>query len=176
MSINEKLTYEQRLAKTKISLSFTLTALIFSIPANVFPFMTMQIQGTRNTATIWSGVKDLVSQGSWFIAAIIFTASLVIPILKLTILLYLNLTVKSNDRTELKFKLYEIVEAIGKWSMLDVFLMAVLVVLFKFGKLTYVKAEVGSYMFTLVVICTMIASIFFDETLIKKEFLQNEKN
>lgn len=167
MSQAKVLSYQQRLEKTKISLAFTLTALIFSIPANLFPFMTMQIQGSKNTATIWSGIKDLASQGSWFIAVIIFIASLAIPIVKLIILLYLNLTIQSPDRSELKFKLYEIVEAIGKWSMLDVFLMAILIVLFKFGKLTYVKAEVGSYMFTLVVISTMIASIFFDETLIK---------
>lgn len=174
MTQNKKLTHEERLEKTKISLAFTITAIIFSVPANVFPFMTMQIQGAKNSATIWGGIKDLATQGSFFIAAIIFVASLMIPIVKLAILLYLNLTIKSRNRHQLKFKLYEIVEAIGKWSMLDVFLMAILIILFKFGKMTYVKVEVGSYMFALVVISTMIASIFFDETLLKKELNQNE--
>ncbi len=149
-------------------IAFTLTALVFYIPANTFPFLTMEMYGTRTSATIWSTVVSLSETGSWFIAIIIFLASILIPILKLIVLLYLSLTASQKSNRIFKTQLYHAIEYIGRWSMLDIFLLAVLVAIMKLGPWTSVQAEIGSLMFALVVIFTMIASSSFDPRLIWK--------
>jgi paraquat-inducible protein A len=93
---------------------------------------------------------------------IVFLASILIPVLKLLILLYLSFPVHSHQRSRFKMSLYHFVEAIGRWSMLDIFLLAVLVAMVKLGKLTTVQPEIGSTMFALVVIFTLLASNYFD--------------
>lgn len=145
----------------KASLAFSLTALIFYIPANVMPFMTIELYGRRSSSTIWSGIVTLADDGAWFIAIVVFLASLFIPLLKLLILFYLSLTAQSESNHETKRKLYDFVEVIGRWSMLDIFLLAVLVSLVKLGSWAQVKPEPGAIMFALVVIFTMIASATF---------------
>lgn len=148
------------------TLAFSLTALIFYIPANVFPFMTMELYGSRNTATIWDGITSLVDAGSWTVAIIVFLASIIIPFLKLTVLFYLALTAKSGKHPRLKTQLFVITDHLGRWSMLDIFLLAVLVALMKLGTWTSVQPELGSLMFALVVVFTMLASASFDSRLL----------
>ena len=145
---------------------FTLTALIFYIPANVFPFMTMELYGHRSSSTIWGGIISLSESGSWAIALIVFLASMLIPFFKLAILLYLSLTARTKKNPYFKTKLYQIIEAIGRWSMLDIFLLAVLVAMMKFGHLARVEPEPGALLFAMVVIFTMLASAFFDPRLL----------
>ena len=150
----------------EVTLIFSLTALIFYLPANFFPFMTMELYGSRKSATIWSGVKSLNEAGSTFIAIIVLLASIVFPLIKLLALFYLSATAKQANHQRFKTKLYHIVEAIGRWSMLDIFLMAIMVAIIKFGHWTSVEPEVGSLLFALVVIFTLIASTNFDPKLI----------
>lgn len=145
---------------------FTLTALILYIPANIFPFMTMELYGHRSSSTIWSGIISLSDSGSWVIALIVFLASMLIPFFKLAILLYLSLTAKTKQHPYFKTKLYQIIEAIGRWSMLDIFLLAVLVAMMKFGRLARVEPGPGSLLFAMVVIFTMLASAYFDPRLL----------
>ena len=145
---------------------FTLTAVIFYIPANVFPFMTMELYGNRSSSTIWGGIVSLSESGSWGIAIVVFLASMLIPFFKLIILLYLSMTAGSKKRPYFKTKLYQIIEAIGRWSMLDIFLLAVLVAMMKFGHFAHVEPEPGAILFALVVIFTMLASAFFDPKLL----------
>ena len=149
-----------------MTLICSLTALIFFLPANIFPFMTMELYGNRNSSTIWQGVVSLADSGSWFLAVIVFLASILIPLVKLAVLFYLSLTAKNNHRQRLKTRLYHIVEAIGRWSMLDIFLLAVLVAMVKLGHWTTVEPEIGAGLFALVVIFTLIASANFDPKLI----------
>ncbi|MBN8554662.1 MAG: paraquat-inducible protein A [Deltaproteobacteria bacterium] len=151
------------------SLAFTLTALIFYIPANTFPFMTMELYGSRTSATIWSGVVALADSGAWLIAAVIFLASIVIPLIKLFVLLYLSLTAHQPANTRLKLQLLHAVEIIGRWSMLDIFLLAVLVAIMKLWPWTSVQPEIGSWMFALVVIFTMLASGSFDSKILTEK-------
>lgn len=153
----------------KLTLAFSLTALIFYLPANVFPFMTIELYGNRHSSTIWGGIVSLAEAGSWFIALIVLLASLVIPLLKLAILFYLALTARRKTNPLFKTKLYLFVEAIGRWSMLDIFLLAVLVAIMKLGPWTQVEPEVGSVMFALVVIFTMLASAQFDPKILWTE-------
>ncbi len=124
--------------------------------------MTIELYGNKNSATVWSGIVDLAEAGSWAIAGIIFLASILLPLFKLIILFYLGLTTKSPHHIEFKTKLHTAVEVIGRWSMLDIFLLAVLVAIMKLGPWTHVKPEPGAVMFAMVVIFTMLSSAYFD--------------
>jgi len=151
---------------TLLTVVFSLTALIFYIPANIFPFMTMELYGNRTSSTIWQGVVSLYDSGSAFIAIIVFLASIFIPLVKLMALFYLAMTARTPTHQRFKTKLYHSVEAIGRWSMLDIFLLAVLVALIKLGHWTQVEPEIGASLFALVVIFTLLASANFDPKLI----------
>jgi paraquat-inducible protein A len=146
----------------RLCLVFSLTALILYVPANVFPFMTIELYGRRNSSTIWDGIVSLMDQRSYAIAAIVFLASILIPVLKLLILFYLSASAGSGQSSKFKMGLYHFVEAIGRWSMLDIFLLAVMVAIVKLGKFTTVEPEPGSAFFLAVVIFTMMASAYFD--------------
>lgn len=148
---------------------FSLTALILYFPANFFPFMTMELYGNRKSSTIWSGIQSLHEAGFTFVAIVVLLASIVFPLLKLAALFYLSATHRTKRNQKFKTKIFYIVEAIGRWSMLDIFLMAIMVAIIKLGHWTSVEPEVGSLMFALVVICTLIASANFDPKLIWEE-------
>lgn len=147
---------------SKLCLAFAMTALVFYLPANIFPFMTIELYGNRNSSTIWTGIESLMDQKSYAIAAIVFLASILIPVLKLTILIYLSATAGNGQRAKFKMQLYHFVEAVGRWSMLDIFLLAIMVAIVKLGHWTTVEPEKGAAMFLLVVIFTMMASAYFD--------------
>lgn len=149
-----------------LTLAYSLTALILYVPANIFPFMSIELYGSRNTSTIWGGIITLVESGSWPIALIVFLASIVIPFVKLLILFYLAATARNGKHLRLKTSLYKFIEAIGRWSMLDIFLLAVLVAILKLGPWTTVEPQIGSLLFALVVIFTMVASASFDPNIL----------
>jgi paraquat-inducible protein A len=172
MSENPKVTPKP--SSTALTLSLSFTALILYVPANIYPFMTIEMYGRRNTATVWGGIVSLADRGSWAIAVIIFLASILIPLLKLLILFYLSFSAHNGQNTKLKLQLYKFVEAIGRWSMLDIFLLAVLVAIFKLGRMAHAEPGFGSLMFLAVVICTMFASAVFDPQILKED--SNEKN
>lgn len=155
-----------KFSSPEVSLAFALSALILYIPANIFPFMTLEVYGNKNTATIWEGIVTMSDTGSWGIAIIIFLASMVIPLAKLLILFYLGLTAKSSAHRKFRTRLYNTVEAIGRWSMLDIYLLAVLVAIMKMGPWAHAEPGLGSWMFALVVIFTMISSAYFDPSTI----------
>lgn len=150
----------------ELTLAYSLTALILYFPANIFPFMTIELYGNRNSSTIWSGIVSLLDSGSWVIGLVVFFASMVIPCLKLITLFYLALFAKHSAHPRLLTRLYHLIEAIGRWSMLDIFLLAVLVAIMKLGPWTSVKPELGSLLFVFVVIFTMLASSSFDPRLL----------
>lgn len=156
------------------TLVYSLTALIFYIPANLFPFMTIELYGSRNSSTIWSGIVSLAEGGSWVIAMVVFLASMVVPFFKLVALFYLALIGPRNKHPRTHTKLYNIIEAVGRWSMLDIYLLAVLVAIMKLGPWTTVRPEIGSLMFVFVVVFTMLASASFDPQLLWNE--ENEKS
>lgn len=143
--------------KIQLTIVFSLTALIFFVTANFFPFMHMEMYGRSNDATIWSGIVSLANSGSLFLALVVFMASLLIPFLKILSLFYLGLA-RSQNLTGFQKNLFAFIEVIGPWSMLDVFLLAVFVAIIKFDSLATVRAGIGSVFFTLVVIFTMAAS------------------
>lgn len=166
--------YKRRKKKdSSNTVSFALTALVLYVPANIFPFMTFEMYGQKNEANIWEGIVTLSHGNSWPLAVIVFIASMLVPFIKLTALFYLSLFGRNGKNQKFKTKLFRFVEIIGPWSMLDVFLLAVLVAIIKFGSMASVTPGLGSIMFLLVVIFTMLASASFDPKIIWEN--KNEK-
>jgi paraquat-inducible protein A len=116
--------------------------------------------GSSQSDTIVSGVIFFMSSGSWGIALIIFIASIIVPIAKLVVLVGLLISIqkKSAWRPEERTRLYRITELVGRWSMLDVFVVALLVVSVKLGSLAQARVDVGIYALSARVILTMLLS------------------
>ena len=148
--------------------ALVIAAFIFYIPANVLPITKVTSLGHAQSDTIISGVIYFIQTGMWPIALIIFTASIFVPLAKLLILSFLLISVdrkwqwRPRDRT----RLYRITEAIGRWSMTDVYVVTILVALVRLGALANVEAEPGAIFFAAVVVTTMFAAMSFDPRLI----------
>lgn len=145
-----------------------MAAAILYIPANVLPIMTVTSLGRSQSDTIFSGVVFLLTHGMWPLAAIVFVASIFVPLLKLLILLFLLLSVqfRSSWRPRERTRLYRVTETIGRWSMVDVYVVTILVALVRLGNLASIEAESGAIFFCAVVILTMLAAMSFDPRLI----------
>ena len=145
-----------------------IAAMVFYVPANVLPMTITSALGSVSADTIMSGVIYFLQHGSWEIALIIFTASVFVPFLKFAILIYLLLSVqfKSIRRPKDRTRLYRFTEAIGRWSMLDIYVVTILVALVKLGFLADIEAGPAAIYFAAVVVTTMIAAESFDPRLI----------
>jgi paraquat-inducible protein A len=145
-----------------------IAAALLYIPANLLPILhTTSLFGDEDD-TIMSGVVYFWTSGDWPLAVIVFVASILVPMLKLTVLALLAFTAqrRSNWRPLERAKLYRIVERIGRWSMLDVFVITLTVALVRFGSLAVITPGWGALAFATVVVLTMIASMQFDPRLI----------
>lgn len=145
-----------------------LTAYVLYIPANLLPVMTVVMSGRGEPDTILSGVKALIEGGMWPLALVVFFASITVPVLKLLALTWLLISVqrKSRWRPRERTVLYRITEGIGRWSMIDVFVISILVALVKLGALATIEAGAGALAFSGVVVFTMFAAMSFDPRLI----------
>jgi paraquat-inducible protein A len=150
------------------TLALALAALALYAPANIYPVMIMDLLGRHSENTVWSGVVSLCQDGMYFIAGIVFVASILIPVLKLLGLFFLALGggPKNPRRAAL---IYKIICVAGPWAMLDVFLLAIAVALIKFGKFGHVTAGPGIIWFAAVVVLTLFASASFDPRLLWEE-------
>lgn len=148
------------------ALLFTATILI--IPANLYPVMTVIRFGQGEPNTIMSGVLHLIEGGMWGLAMIVFVASVVIPVMKLIILTFLLISVqrRSSWRPRDRTMLYRITEAVGAWSMVDIFLVGVLSALVSLDVLSTIRPGIGASFFAAVVVFTMFAAHSFDPRLI----------
>ncbi len=148
--------------------ALTLTACLLYVPANVLPVMTVLMTGRSEADTILSGVKALLIGGMWPLALLVFFASITVPVLKLLVLIFLLLSVqmKSHWRPRERTALYRLTETIGRWSMIDIFVIAILVALVQVGALASITAGPGAVAFGGVVVSTMLAAISFDPRLI----------
>lgn len=154
-----------------------IAAIILYIPANTLPIMTVVYWGGGQPDTIMSGVIHLLDAGMWPLALLIFVASILIPILKLIILIGLLLSIqfKTNWRPKDRTVLYRITEFVGRWSMVDVFVIGLLVTLVHFGKTASVTPGMGALSFAAVVILTMFAAHIFDQRLIWDAMQEDEE-
>ncbi len=159
-------------ARRKNSLQWTMALLITSIflyiPANLLPIMITQVLGTPMPSTIMAGVVLLWSEGSYPVAMVILIASIMVPTMKMIAIGWLCWDANSNkeiDRERLHV-IYEVVEFVGRWSMIDVFVIAVLSALVRMGQLMSIYPDIGALLFASVVILTMFAAMTFDPRLI----------
>jgi paraquat-inducible protein A len=158
---------DRRPASIQRTWAFALAAVVLYIPANIYPVLTVVRLGAGEPSTILGGVRELLDLGMWPLAALVFFASVAVPVLKLIGLGILLISTHCgtgwalHDRTVL----YRIVDAIGRWSMIDIFMESILVALVQFGQLASVYPGPGAIAFAAVVILTMLAARSFDPRL-----------
>jgi len=145
-----------------------ISAIIMYVPANLEPVMYTISFGEKDSDTIMSGIIFFFNNGDWPLAVIIFAASIMLPLLKIILMIYLLYMVRTAKlgREIENTRLYRIAELVGRWSMLDIFVIAILVALVQLGALTTVIPGVGATAFAAVVILTMLAVRSFDPRLL----------
>ena len=147
--------------------ALVLSAAVLYVPANYFPVLTVEQLGAGAPSTILGGVQELVESGMYPLAALVFFASIAVPVLKLIgliVMLTATQTGRSGwlrDRT----RLYHIVRWIGRWSMIDIFMESLLGALVKFGNVVTIEPGIGAVAFCAVVILTILAAETFDPRL-----------
>jgi len=148
--------------------ALVITAAMLYVPANIFPVMRVISMGKAQEDTILSGAVYLLVHGMWPLALVVFFASVVVPLLKLIALSFLLISVqrKWTWRPVERTKLYHVVEAVGRWSMTDIYVVTILVALVSLGNLATIEAGMGAVYFAGVVVVTMLAAESFDPRLI----------
>lgn len=160
--------HRRKTASVSRTWALLIAAFILYLPANLLPIMRTVSVGDVDDNTILSGVIELWVKGSPDLAVIVFTASIVVPMLKFFVLGTLLVSTQRGSVWALRqrAKLYRLVEFIGYWSMLDVFVVALLTALVRFNILSRVEPLPGVVFFGLTVVLTMFASMSFDPRLI----------
>ena len=147
--------------------ALVITAFILYIPANLFPVMTVISFGRGHPDTILSGVKAFIEADMWPLALLVFFASVTVPMVKLWGLVFLLVSVqrKSSWRLQDRTVLFRIIESVGRWSMIDIFMISILIALVKLEAIATIEPGIGATSFAGVVVITMIASMMFDPRL-----------
>ena len=151
------------------SWTFLVAAMVLYLPANMLPIMDTEslVMGSHSD-TIMSGIVLLWKTGSWVLAIIVFVASIMVPLLKMLALLTILIAVHQGVRVHCHDlgKLYRLLEIVGRWSMLDIFVVAILVTLVQLQFVAAVTPGKGAAAFGAVVVLTMLATMSFDPRLI----------
>jgi len=160
--------HPRKFRSTERTWALLIAAAVLLFPANFYPVMTVTELGRSSSSTIVEGVRQLLDDDQFVLAMVVLVASVVIPVVKILGLSFLLISVhfrwswRPRDRT----RLYRLIELVGRWSMLDIFVVAVLIALVKLGILVSITAEAGAVAFGAVVVLTMLASRNFDPRLI----------
>lgn len=144
-----------------------LAAMCMYIPANIYPFMVLTSLTHSHAYTILGGIIELAQDGLWPLALLVFFASFTIPLMKILLLGYMLVTAQLGTKGHLKFRshAYRFIDFIGRWSMIDVFMVSILIALMRFGQVASVHAAIGSVCFGAVVVLTIFAVEAFDPRL-----------
>ena len=144
-----------------------IASLVLYVPANAYPVLTVVQLGAGAPSTILGGVEELLSSGMYPLAALVFFASVVVPMLKLAGLVTMLIATQAGWAGRLRDRtaLFRFVRAIGRWSMIDVFMISILVALVQFGAVVTIAPGFGAVAFAAVVILTMFAAEAFDPRL-----------
>jgi paraquat-inducible protein A len=147
--------------------ALVIAGFLLYVPANVIPVLTTVRMGHAEENTIMSGVIELVHNDLWPLAIIVFSASIILPLLKLCGLTWMLLATHLRSRFALlgRTRFYRMIDVVGRWSNIDVFAVSVLIAALRFGALTEVHAGTGLVAFAAVVLITMVATIVFDTRL-----------
>ena len=137
--------------------ALTLTGIIFYIPSNVIPVMTMTVNGNVEPLTVMGGVREMYQSGLWPVALIIFLASIAVPFFKLAImsgmLLLHGKPIYQHERSRARRSMIKI----GSWAMIDIFLLSVIAAVGQLGTLASVHAEPGALFFSGVLLCNIFS-------------------
>ena len=146
-----------------MALAFLIAAIIFYIPANIYPILESSKFGSQQASTILQGVIQMYKAGDYPVALIIFTASILIPLLKFLALFYIifSLWRKKCKKLEQKIWLYHLIEFTGPWSLIDVFVVVILVALIHFKNIVIIPG-IGATSFALMVVLTMMSALSID--------------
>jgi len=150
------------------TMALMIAAAVLYVPANLLPILTIRELGIARDKTIVSGLVEFWEMGSYPIAIVIFTASILIPLLKIFALLWLCGAAKGLVPYSAKLlgKVYWVTELLGRWSMVDIFVVAILVAMVQLGNYMTVTPGPGAIAFAGVVILTMFAAMSFDPRLL----------
>lgn len=151
--------------KNQSTLALLAASVVMYIPANLYPIMLTTSIGVTQPSTIMGGVVLFFKKGEWPIAIIIFVASILVPVCKMLVLFWLCYVVRLPESSLSplhRVRLYRVTEFIGRWSMVDVFVVAILAALIRNGSLMSVEPGAAALSFTSVVVLTMLAAIMFD--------------
>ncbi|MCK5915326.1 MAG: paraquat-inducible protein A [Deltaproteobacteria bacterium] len=148
--------------------ALVITALILTFPANILPIMKVDFLGSAEASTIMEGIIYFFQDGSYGIGLVILTASILVPCFKIIGLILILLSLHFRWQSWLRHKalLFRIIEFIGRWSMLDIFVIALLQVLVNFTNISSISADSAAPYFAGVVLSTMFAAITFDPRLL----------
>ena len=148
--------------------AFLIAALLLYVPANMLPVMHTEWVSGANDDTILSGIAYLWKTGSWPLALVVFVASVSVPLLKIVTLsgLAVSVQLRSQWKPQLRARAYRVLELVGRWSMLDIYVTALLVALVQAKALAKIDAGPGALAFAAVVVLTMAATMSFDPRLI----------
>ncbi|WP_157033446.1 paraquat-inducible protein A [Belnapia moabensis] len=149
------------------SWALILAAVVLYVPANAYPVMDVVTFGRGGPHTILGGTWEFIEAGFWPLALVVFLASVAVPLLKLIglAIMLLGIHRRSDHGLIGKTRLYRVVEAIGRWSMIDVFVVSVLIALVRFGSVASINAGLGAVCFAGVVVLTILAAEAFDPRL-----------
>lgn len=163
--------HQRKLNSFQRTLALSIAALCFFIPANFFPIMKTDTVTTFEDSTILDGIFYFYEHGEFFVGTVIFIASVFIPVWKLLTLFYLLYSVHTGSRWRLgeKNRLFKMIDIIGKWSMLDIFVIGLMITLVQFGELARVTTGFAAISFATMVVLTMIATESFDTRLMWDE-------
>lgn len=154
-------------ASVERTLAFTLASIVLYVPANVLPIMTVSQIGGQEENTIMGGVITFWQMHAYPVAIIIFTASVLIPILKMLAIFALCYAAKRPVKNPKRMtKIYRVTELVGRWSMVDVFVVCILVSLVQMGQVMSIRPGPAALAFGGVVVLTMIGAHCFDPRLI----------
>ena len=147
--------------------SLVLAAALLYVPANLYPFMVVTQLARTQSFTIMHGIVELAQAGLWPLALLVFFASITIPLAKLLIMVVILVTTQLRRPTllPLRARAYRIIDFVGRWSMIDVFMVSILAALLRFGQFANVRADLGASCFAAVVVLTIFAVNAFDPRL-----------
>ncbi len=148
-----------------------ITSLILLFPANLLPIMTITYLGEKEPNTILQGVEYFIQSGTYVIAFLIFFASILVPVFKVAGIMLVLLSIQRDWKGWLRHKtlMFRMIRFIGRWSMLDIFVIALMVAIVEFGTLNSIHAAPAATYFAGVVVFTMLAANTFDTRLIWEE-------
>jgi paraquat-inducible protein A len=151
--------------------SCVIAAAVLYVPANALPVMSTTSAFETSTHTLLGGIHELWIDGSWALAMIVFIASIAVPVLKIAALGLLAWSVRKAPRWRRleRARLFRLIEVVGHWSMLDVYVVVLLAACVRFGSLASAHPEPGLLAFAAVVVLTLLAAHSFDPRLIWRD-------